>query len=206
MLHGRLITGILAAILSFTVSGTAYARKIPTALCGKVYLTSGDSIVADGTTRIAPPLKNKKLEIIENAYTRRSKVGDKLAPEAVDSVVLWVPTAPERTHTLRYVGDYGWCWEIERNPYLTVCCFSPKGYFFAGNGGVWTRGKGVMIVIKDGKTYNFGKSDKKVDGNMRRRLESLVADDADLTAYIRKARGRCDKIVRSLGRYKPDDK
>ncbi|MDE5687326.1 MAG: hypothetical protein K2I18_01710 [Paramuribaculum sp.] len=63
-----------------------------------------------------------------------------------------------------------------------------------------------MIVVKDGKTYNFGKSDKKVDGNMRRRLESLVADDADLTAYIRKARGRCDKIVRSLGQYKPDDK
>lgn len=206
MLYRRFITGIFAAILSFTVADAAYARKIPTALCGKVYLRSGDSIVADGTTRIAPPVKNKKLEIIEQAYTRQSKVGDKIAPESVDSVVLWVPTAPERPHTLRYVDDYGWCWEVDGNPWLTVYCFTPKGYFFAGNGGVWTRGKGEMLVVKDGKTYNFGKSDKKVDDSMRRRLESLVADDTELTAYIRNARGRCDKIVRSLGQYHPDNK
>ena len=32
----------------------------------------------------------------------------------------------------------------------------------------------------------------------------LVADDAALSAYLSTARGRADKVLRSLGKYNPD--
>lgn len=197
---------MLLRFLCFSVAlltGTSmlHAKK-PEALCGCVYLSSGDSIVADGDTRIGAPEKKKKLEIIDRAYTRQSNVGNRIVATDVDSLTLWVPTAPDRPHRFRFVRDYGWCWLLEHTPYLTVYCFSSGGYHFAGNGGLWLRGKGTLLVVKDGVIYNFGRPDKKADEKFRRQMDSLVADDAELTDYIRKAKGRRDKILRRLSMYK----
>lgn len=149
------------------------------------------------------PRKEKKLEIIDRAYTRQSNVGNRIVATDVDSLTLWVATAPDRPHRFRFVRDYGWCWLLEHTPYLTVYCFSSGGYHFAGNGGLWLRGKGTLLVVKDGVIYNFGRPDKKADEKFRRQMDSLVADDAELTDYIRKAKGRRDKILRRLSMYKP---
>lgn len=205
------LTAMLLRLLCISAAlllgaGGVYAKKKPVALCGCVYLSAGDSIMADGDTRIGAPEKKKKLEVIDRAYTRASKVGSKIDPVDVDSMKLWVPTAPERPHRFRFVSDYGWCWVLEHTPYLTVYCYSSDGYHFAGNGGLWVRGKGTLVVFKDGVTYNFGRPDKKADGKFRRQLESLVADDPELTDYIRNAKGRRDKILRSLSMYQPQYK
>lgn len=200
----RLIGVSLAVALSMACDNGLQAKKTPTALCGRVYLYSGDHLGTEGDeVRIGAPVKNKKLEIIDNAYTKKSKINTRLEPASVDSVVMWAPTAPNRPHTFRHIKGYGWCWQLESNPHLAVYCFSPKGYFFAGNGGLWTRGKGTLLVVKDGKTYNFGRPDKKVNDNIRRRLAALVSDDANLSSYFNEATGRRDKIVRNLSRYNP---
>lgn len=200
----RAICAALAFMLPAICGDSLCAGKTPVGLCGRVYLCSGDTIAAEGDTRIGAPVKSKKLEIIKHAYTKAEKVERKIAPAEVDSVVLWPTTAAERPRTFRFVKDYGWCWELERNPWLTVYCHSPKGYHFAGNGGLWLRGKGAMLVVKDGRTYNLGRPDKKISTKARRLAMELVADDAALSAYLSTARGRADKVLRNLGKYHPD--
>lgn len=185
-------------------TNVAFAKKPPVGVCGRIYLSSGDSIIAEGETRIGVPVKTKKLEIIDRAYTKNSKVGRKISPDSVDRVVLWVPSAPERKHTFRFVKDYGWCWQLENGPYVMVYCFASHGYHFAGNGGLWTRGKGTLVVVKDDKKYNFGRPDKKMNNKLRREIEQIIADDPELCASIRRAQGRRDKIVRSLCTYQPE--
>lgn len=199
----RLIVGLLLLSAALFPGGNLQAKKLQ-AICGRVFLQSGDTIEAVGETRLTPPAKHKKLEIINNAYTKRRKVASRLKPETVDSAVVWSATSPEHPHTLIYLKDYGWCQQLEHNDHITVCCFSPKGYFLSGNGGIWMRGKGVMLVVKDGEIYNFGKTYNKINNSARRRLETLVADDPALSAYFHTAIGRCDKVVRALGRYNPE--
>lgn len=194
----------MLAAVAFTFSPGLSAKKLPTALCGRVYLSSGDSIVAEGSTRVGPPVGKKKLEIIDDAYTKGSKIGSKLLPEEVDSAVLWVATAPERPHTFRFVEGYGWCWQLEDSPRITVYCFSPKGYFIAGNGGMWVRGHGVILVVKDGRAYNFGRADKRIDARQLSNAVELVADDQALVERLKASKGRRDKVLRQLVLYNPD--
>lgn len=199
----RFIAAILLAAISLVFSDCLSAKKIPIALCGRVYLASGDSIVSDKELHIGVPTGKKKLDIIDKAYTKKSNISRKLTPEEVDSAVLWVPTAPYRPHTFRFIDGYGWCFQLEYNPYIAVYCFASKGYHFAGNGGIWMRGKAVLLVVKDDMTYNFGKPHKKVNTPFTHQLEGLVADDPKLLNYIKSAKGRRDKVLRSLGQYNP---
>lgn len=154
--------------------------------------------------RITPPAKRKKLELLDHAYSKARKVVSRIDPATVDSVVLWTTTSPEYPHTFIYLKEYGWCWQLEHNTHIAVYCYSPKGYFLSGNGGMWMRGKGDMLVVKDGTIENFGKTSKKINASKRHRLMELVADDPALAAYFRTAAGRCDKVLRALGKYNPD--
>lgn len=200
----RLTATLLLAAGLFVPGPGLSAKKLPVALCGRVYLSSGDVIEASGQTRIGSPEKKKKLEIIDDAYTAKGRIGSRLAPEEVDSAVIWAPTAPGRPHTFDFIEGYGWCWRLEHSPHIAVYCFSPKGYHFAGNGGLWVRGKGVMLVVKDGKTYDFGRTDKKMDSGVRRRAAELVADDSALAERMLESSGRRDKVLRKLVLYNPD--
>lgn len=199
----RLIGIIVIGCLALTIGQSAQAKKIYPAVYGRIYLSSGDSIVAGDTLHVIMPKKHKKLEIIDNAYTTNNSIQSRIDPETIDSVVIWSSTAPERTHTFRYIRKLGWCFEAEQNPYISVYCYAKKGYYCAGNGGIWMRGKSEMFIIKDGKIYKFGKPNKKVNQKMRSRLELLLADDPALTEYIKTAKGRCDKVLRSLKLYNP---
>lgn len=193
------ITGCMSGFLTPTVT----AGKIHTGVCGNVYLSSGEIINADGEQRIKLPKKNQKLEIISNAYTKENNILRKIEPETIDSVVVWAISAPDRTHTLRYVEKYGWCYQLEHSPYLTVYSYAPKGYRCAGNGGFWMFGKNEMLVFKDGKMYDFGKPDKKVNKKLLTRLETLTSDDPAYLKFLKTAKGRCDKVLRSLVMYNP---
>ncbi len=198
-LFSILIIGCVTALLS----STATAGKIYTGDCGKVYLKSGEVITADGDIRIRIPAKNKKLEIINKAYTKYNNILRKIEPETVDSVVVWKITAPDHPHTLLYIKKYGWCYQLEHTPYITVYSFAPKGYYCSGNGGFWMQGKSKMLVFKDGVMYDFGKPDKYVNKKFLRRLESLTSDDPSYIKYLRSAKGRADKVLRSLIKYNP---
>ncbi|MDE6269374.1 MAG: hypothetical protein K2M12_00785 [Muribaculaceae bacterium] len=200
----RLVYVICACFILALCGEDVHARKIYSAVCGRVYLSSGDSIIADGDAlRLSVPAKNKKLTIIENAYSESNKVNQSLAPEDVDSVIMWSATAPERSHKLIYAKGFGWCWELERSPYISVCAFSPDGYYCAGNGGMWMRGKGEMLVIKDSKIYRFQKPWKMAYKHLRERLAWLTADDPEYSEGTRTASGRTDQVLRSLVKYNP---
>lgn len=198
----RLTGMVVIACLCIVFPFISNAGKIYTAHYGRVYLNSGDTIVADGNLRIRVPMKKKPVEIIEDAYTRNNKLTEKIDPQVVDSVVIWTVSAPEYPHAFRFIKEYGWCFEAEHTPYISVCCYSPKGYYCGGNGGLWMRGKSTMLVIKDNQIYNFGQPEKQSDKKMRLRLESLVADDPRYVELLRTIKGRRDKVLRSLRLYK----
>lgn len=196
----------LACILACLVASyflPVHAKKIYTSSYGRVYMHSGDSIIADGKLRISVPIKNKKIKVISNAYTKKNEVERQIAPEEVDSVIIWASTSPQRPHTFRYIKNYGWCWQLEKTPYISVLCYAPKGYYCAGNGGIWTYGKSKMLIIKGEEIYTFGKPDKIVDNKIRSKLEAIFADDVRCVEYFRTAHGRLDKVLRGIAMYNP---
>ncbi len=188
----------IAIMILATVAFPLDAKKIYPALCGCVYLHSGDTIMADGELHVGMPKKKQKLRIIENAYTARNKIQQQLDPETIDSLVLWSRTAPERPHTFIYAKGYGWCHLAEQCSRFAVLCYATKGFKCSGNGGLWYYGKGEMLILKDGVIHRLGQPHKKIDKKMRARLENIFADDPRLLEYIRTADGRCDKVLRSL--------
>ena len=192
---------VLSVVLLSAV--TLNAAKIPTPVYGVVYLASGDSIVADGVTRVGMPVKHKPLAIVDSAYTASVRIARRLVPDSVDSVRVWVPTAPEHTHTLCYFPEYGWCWLLNRGPRISVYFYSPKGYRIAGNGGMWARDKSVMLVVKDGRIFRFKNTHRYVNARFLRDLSAMVADDSALAAEVLSLRGRRDKVLRILSRYNP---
>lgn len=203
ILYRRVISIFIIVCFSMGVCNTTYAKKIYPTVCGCVYLHSGDSIMANDSLRVKIPKKRNKLELIDNAYTHSNKIQTKLKPEDTDSVVIWSSTATERKHTLKYIPDFGWCFEAERTPYVSVYCYASKGYHCSGNGGFWMYGKCKMFIIKDGEIYKFGEPHKWVDKKMRARLAALVADDVQYAEFIKSAKGRRDKVLRSLSKYNP---
>lgn len=124
-------------------------------------------------------------------------------PETVDSLVVWSSTSSERPHTISYIVNYGWSWQLENGRFIRIYCFSPKGYYISGNGGMWVRGKSIVIVEKNGIVSTFNNPTKQADAKFRRQLASLVADDPVLVAMINESRGRRDKILRMLSLYSP---
>ncbi len=145
----------LVLTLSALMPENAAAEKLLGLMCGKVYLSGGDVVELNDSDRIAMPVKKKQLCLVENAYSSRQKVSQRISPETVDSIVLWNATSPGHTHTLRYIPEFGWCWQLEKATGIAVYAFSPKGYHISGNGGMWTRGKSIMIVDRNGTLHRF---------------------------------------------------
>ncbi len=194
---------IIAFCFATSLANDAYAKKIHAGLCGTVYLASGDSISANGELRVSIPNKKKKVEIIRNAYTHSSEVESRIDPSDIDSLVVWSASAPKYPHVFRYIKEYGWCYQAERSPFLSVLCFAPKGYYCSGNGGVWMNGNSKMLLIKHGSVYDFGQPKKKVNKRIVNQLKFIVGDDPDCLEYLNSARGRRDKVIRSLIMYIP---
>lgn len=170
---------------------------------GNVYLSSGEVLEARDSIRISLPVKKKKLRIFENAYTARQKKKEDIIPATVDSIVVWSSTSVERHHTLCYIAKYGWAWQLDKGSHINVYCFSPKGYSVAGNGGMWYKVKGIIIVEKGDKLLVFKNPGKRANGKFIKHVISLVADDPVLVARLNKTYGARDKILRMLSLYSP---
>ena len=198
----RTISLLLLFLFAAGTGGLLHAMKIYNSNCGMVYLCSGDSIVADGDLNVVIPKKKEKLKIIEHPYSAENKILQQQEPSTIDSLVVWSRTAPGRRHTFVYINNTGWCHLAEQGSESSVLCYGSKGYSCSGNGGLWFRGKGEMLLLKDGVVHRFGKPDKKVNAKMRRRLEVLFSDNTAVQEYIRSARGRCDKVLRAIPHIK----
>lgn len=194
----NLLLVILIGVL-FPASLTAKGQLVE----GNVYLSSGKIVEAHDSIRISLPVKKKKLRIFRNAYTARQKMMEEIVPTTVDSLVVWSSTSVERHHTLCYVGKYGWAWQLDNGPHIRVYCFSPKGYYVAGNGGMWYRVKSVVIIDKNGELFVFKKPDKRANDKFIKQVTSLVADDPSLVAKLNEAYGSREKILRMLSLYSP---
>lgn len=170
---------------------------------GNVYLSSGKVLEARDSIRISLPVKKKKLKIFENAYTAHQKKMEEIVPLTVDSLVVWSSTAVDRHHTLSYISKYGWAWQLEKGRHIRVYCFSPKGYNVSGNGGMWYRVKGVIIVEKNGELFVFKNPAKRANEKFIKQVTSLVADDPVLVEMLNDAYGDRGKILRMLSLYSP---
>ena len=194
----RVLTTVLISVLAAGWGGALHAKKIYVSQCGIVYLNSGETIVADDTLNLRLPKKKEKPAIIARPYTAENRIVRRLEPAAIDSIVAWSRTAPERTHTFVYLDGRGWCHQAERADGVAVLLYASKGYRCSGNGGLWFYGKGDMILVKEGVAYSFGQPHKKFDKKKRARLEALFSGDSARLEYIRRAEGRCDKVLRGL--------
>ncbi len=66
------------------------------------------------------------------------------------------------------------------------------------------RDKHSMLIMKNGTVIaKFDKTDKNSDDKFRKKLITMVADDAVLTDMIATSRGRRDKLLRLLSLYTP---
>ncbi len=193
---------IVVLLISVLCPAPAWAEKLGTLVNGCVYLSDGDSVVADNGRCIAMPSKKKKLVIVENAHSAEQKVAERIAPSLIDSVRVWKSTAPGRPHSLHFLAGHGWAWLLENNSFLRVYAFSPKGYFISGKGGMWPIDKSVLIVVKDGQEHEFGRPDKQADDSFRAKVAALAEGDEALAEQILASRYRRDKTLRMLKMYK----
>ncbi len=201
MNHKRVIHLIIFAyLIVFAFPATAQRNLMD----GKIFLSYDSVIITNDSLRIEIPVKHKPVRIVANPYTAKQKVRDKIEPEKIDSVTLWNPTAPERSHTFEYIPPYGWSWLLERGNHISVYAFSPKGYTISGNGGIWARNKLDVIVRKGDKTYLFSKPGKYADNKFRKQVAEIVNDDPGLVRMIMQASSRRDKILRMLSLYSPN--
>ncbi|MDE6123157.1 MAG: hypothetical protein K2F76_07930 [Duncaniella dubosii] len=199
----KIISCMALLVLTMMFCNESCAKTHEALLCGRVYLKSGDSILAHDSLRIGKIVKKHKIEIISHAYTKNSKILARIPPEDIDSVVAWVSTAPRHTHVFRFIPTMGWSFVMESSPHVSVLCFASKGYLFAGNGGLWMRGKSELLVVKGTELYKLGSPASKTNGRFRRQLCRIVSDDILLVNYIENAEGRRDKIIRHLKLYNP---
>lgn len=196
----RNILSFILVIVLFSTAFTAVGQLYD----ANIYLKSGEVVSVRDSVRIAMPVKKKKLKVYRNAYTALQKLKDEHSPDAVDSLVIWSSTSPERTHQVCYLSGYGWSWLLENGRYIRVYCYSPKGYYIGGNGGMWSRGKkSILIVEKDGRFYTFDNPTKWANDKFRNRVAALVADDPALAKQIGESNFRRDKTLRMLSLYSP---
>lgn len=170
---------------------------------GSVSLACGEAILTDGSVRIETPKGRKPLRVFENAYSSRQRVLHKIEGSKVDSVTIWSVTSPGRAHVLKFIQGYGWCVSLEKGKLIEVLCFSPKGYYIGGNGGISFRKKPQIIIKKGDERFEFGDLSKMADKRFRDRVSEIVADDPDLSCSIMDAESRRDRILRSLSNYSP---
>lgn len=201
-LHLWRITAI-STTLAFAIQ-PASATKVTQQVCGRVFLKDGSIIEADGDNRIGTPKKkNGKVTVIENAFTHNSKETRVLEGAEIDSLQIWQRTRTDRVRTLVYIPGRGWGWKIESAGGITLYGYSPDGYYLAGNGGMSTRGKLTLLVVKDGHIYEYENTHKMADDSFRREITAFVADDPALTARIMESRKTKDATLRMLGTYRP---
>lgn len=172
-------------------------------VCGRVYLSDGRIITADGNDRVTLPSKKRDIKVVEDAYTHNARVTGTFKGSEIDSLHLWARTKPERVRTERYLDGYGWCWQLDTTPYVTIYAFSPKGYSLAGNGGMASVGKPKILVVIGGKITEFTNTHKMADDKLRHSLALMVADDPALADAILASRHRRDKTIRMLSLYNP---
>lgn len=172
---------------------------------GDIYLSAGEIIHARDNVRIVIPVGKKPLRVVENAYSASQKDIQRILPEEVDSIVVWISTAPERPHLLRFLAGIGWCWRLENGRLISVYSFSKKGYGLGGNGGMWARRKSQIIIDKKGEIYKFDKPGAYANSKFIRRAASIAEGDTGLVEMIQRAHTTRDKILRTLSLYNPNN-
>lgn len=194
------IRAMILLVAMLCVAPAISATKVSQQVCGRVYLKGGEVIETTDSSRIGTPAKKHgKLVIVENAFTHRAKESRLIEGTEVDSVQIWQRTRTDRVRTLVYEPDYGWCWQVENANGIRVCGFSPKGYFLAGNGGMSARGELIMLVVKDGRIYEFDKPGKMANDEFRRQVAAFVADNPALAQKILDSRLTRSGTLRLIG-------
>lgn len=193
----------IATILFLTLAVFACSARIKGPFVYSRIYTGSEEIIATDSVRIKIPKKHEDIVLVNDAYTKRAQKGRLIAADGIDSVVVWMPTAPDIRHTIVYFKPYGWCWLLEKNPWITVLAVCKNGYRMWGNGGMAPKGKYKLVVVKNGITTEFKNTARMADDKFRKKVAAIVADDPVLTGTILRSHMRRDKTLRTLRLYNP---
>lgn len=193
----NLILTFIFTILSTTVIVAGVPRYL---VEGSIYF-QGDSIVnAEKPRMMAIPRGKRPVEIVSDAYTHSARVQCKIKAAGADSVVVWSPTTPGRRHRITMIPGYGWCLFLGGDR-LSVFAFCKKGYHVSGNGGVWCRGKFVILVKTPDGIEKFDNPSKMANDKFRKHIADLAIGDIELYQHILNSRTTRVKTVRLLENF-----
>lgn len=189
---------ILLLLIAFSPWGRVCAGVPRFLVEGTVYFAGDSTLDIRGERRMAIPRGRKSVEIVDCAYTRQARVCRKIEAGALDSVTVWIPTAPERRHRVANLPDYGWCLHLGGDEQLSVLAYCKKGYRVAGNGGIWCRGKFVVLIKTPDGIKCYDNPGKMANGKFREEVAAYAAHDSALRQLILDSRTTRLKTIRML--------
>lgn len=190
----KLATGGLLLVLALCAPN-AEAAKLYQLADATVYLKDGTTDQYSGATKLSMPHKSDALQKVENAYTKKQKKAGEIPSATVDSVVMWLPTQPDRRYTFVFVPKYGWCALLDKTAQATACLYSEGGYRIRPDGGLWFFNTQKLIVDRDGKTSDLKNPYKMKPEKFASELAEISGGDTRLEA----------QLTHLLGRERPDN-
>lgn len=190
----KLATGGLL-LVSALCAPNAEAAKLYQLADATVYLKDGTTDQYSGATKLSMPHKSDALQKVENAYTKKQKKAGEIPSATVDSVVMWLPTQPDRRYTFVFVPKYGWCALLDKTAQATACLYSEGGYRIRPDGGLWFFNTQKLIVDRDGKTSDLKNPYKMKPEKFASELAEISGGDTRLEA----------QLTHLLGRERPDN-
>lgn len=186
----KLATGglLLALVLSASI---AEAAKIYQLTDATVYLKDGTTDQYSGATKLSMPYRSDALQRVENTYTKKQKKAGEIPLVTVDSVVMWLPTQPDKRHTFIFVPNYGWCSLLDKTRQSTAYLYSDGGYQIRPDGGLWFFNTQKLIVEdRDGRTSDLKNPYGMKPDEFALKLSEISGGDTGLEARLSYLLGR----------------
>lgn len=185
----NLVTGGLI-LISAMCAPIAEGAKIYQLTNARVYHKDGTVSEYGGDSMLSMPRKKDALQPVEKAYTKAQKKTDEIAPAKVDSVVVWLPTVPDKRYTFVYLPKYGWSTVMDKAPQSNSYVYSDGGFRIRPDGGLWFYDTQKLIVERNG-TYKdlknpYGQSPEK----FAEKVAKISDGDTALEARLKYLLGR----------------
>lgn len=180
---GLLIASVLCAPV-------AEAAKIYQLADATVYLKDGTTEQYSGLTKLSMPHKTDALQRVENAYTKGQKKAGEIQSASVDSVVMWLPTRPDRRYTFVFIPKYGWCALLDKTAQSAAYFYSGGGYRIRPDGGLWFYDDRKLIVDHDGTTSDLKNPYDMNPEKFAAKLSEISGADTVLEARLKYLLGR----------------
>ncbi|MDE5683911.1 MAG: hypothetical protein K2I39_06850 [Muribaculaceae bacterium] len=185
----NLVTGGLI-LISAMCAPIAEGAKIYQLTNARVYHKDGTVREYGGDSMLSMPRKKDALQPVEKAYTKAQKKTDEIAPAKVDSVVVWLPTVPDKRYTFVYLPKYGWSTVIDKAPQSNSYVYSDGGFRLRPDGGLWFYDTQKLIVERDGTYKDLKNPYDQSPEKFAEKVAKISDGDTALEARLKYLLGR----------------